>query len=420
MASRPPFSPQARGPLIARHTPAYRALSLAMLVAGFATFALLYCTQPLLPRFAAEFGLSAAAASLAVSLATGPLAVAIVLAAVVADRVGHRRVMVASLAAAAVLTALTALAPTWPLLLAMRLATGIALAGIPAVAMAYIAGEVDAAAIGPAMGLYIAGSAIGGMAGRLGVGVVTEHFGWRAAIAATGATGIVAAVVFAAVLPATRGFVPRRARRADWVAGLRRIFADAALPWLYAAAFVLMGVFVTVYNYIGFRLRVPPYDLSDGEVGAVFLLYIVGSLSSAWVGGLAGRRGRRTIFWMPIVALIAGLALTAATPLPLVIIGIAVVTAGFFGAHSVASSWVGRRARGDRTQAAALYLFFYYLGSSVLGSAGGVAWSRDGWTGVVAFCGLLGVAALGIALRLVRVPPLAEIAAGEPSRAPAA
>jgi YNFM family putative membrane transporter len=396
---------------IARHTPAYRALSLAMLVAGFATFALLYCTQPLLPRFAAEFGVTPAAASLAVSLATGPLAVAILLAAVLADRVGHRRVMTVSLAAAAGLTALTAAAPELHLLLAMRLLTGVALAGIPAVAMAYIADEVDAAAIGPAMGLYIAGSAIGGMVGRLGVALLTAAFGWRVAIAATGATGIAAALGFAALLPAARGFVPRRASLGGWTAGLRRIFADAALPWLYAAAFVLMGVFVTVYNYIGFRLRAVPYDLGDSAVGAVFLLYIVGSLSSAWVGGIAGRRGRRTVFWMPIVALIAGVALTAAAPLPVIIIGIGVVTAGFFGAHSIASSWVGRRAGGDRAQAAALYLFFYYLGSSVLGSAGGVAWSRGGWAGVAGFCGLLGVAALGIALRLVRVPPLPEIAA---------
>lgn len=393
---------------IARHTPAYRALSTAMLVAGFATFALLYCTQPLLPRFAAEFAITPAAASLAVSLATGPLAVAILFAAVVADRVGHRPVMIGALGSAAVLTALTAAVPGWHLLLVMRLLTGIALAGIPAVAMAYIADEVDAAAIGPAMGLYIAGSAIGGMAGRLGVAVVTEHFGWRVAIAATGATGIVAALVFAVLVPRSAGFVPRRPSRAAWLAGVRRIFADAALPWLYAAAFVLMGVFVTVYNYVGFRLRGAPYHLSDSAVGAVFLLYIVGSFSSAWVGGIAGRRGRRKIFWMPVVALIAGIALTAATPLPLVILGIAVVTAGFFGAHSIASSWVGRRARGDRAQAAALYLFFYYLGSSVLGSAGGVAWSWAGWPGVAGFCGVLGVAALGIGARLSGVPPLPE------------
>ena len=393
---------------IARHTPAYRALSTAMLVAGFATFALLYCTQPLLPRFAAEFAITPAAASLAVSLATGPLAVAILFAAVVADRVGHRPVMIGALGSAAVLTALTAAVPGWHLLLVMRLLTGIALAGIPAVAMAYIADEVDAAAIGPAMGLYIAGSAIGGMAGRLGVAVVTEHFGWRVAIAATGATGIVAALAFAVLVPRSAGFVPRHPSRAAWLGGVRRIFADAALPWLYAAAFVLMGVFVTVYNYVGFRLRGAPYHLSDSAVGAVFLLYIVGSFSSAWVGGIAGRRGRRKIFWMPVVALIAGIALTAATPLPLVIVGIAVVTAGFFGAHSIASSWVGRRARGDRAQAAALYLFFYYLGSSVLGSAGGVAWSWAGWPGVAGFCGVLGVAALGIGARLSGVPPLPE------------
>lgn len=109
---------------------------------------------------------------------------------------------------------------------------------------------------------------------------------------------------------------------------------------------------------------------------------------------------------MPIVLLLAGIALTLAQPLALVIAGIGVATIGFFGAHSIASAWVGRRAQGARGQAAALYLFFYYLGSSVLGSAGGVAWTRAGWPGVAGFCLVLGLIALAGAATLTRVAPI--------------
>ncbi|HHJ4328409.1 TPA: MFS transporter, partial [Klebsiella pneumoniae] len=86
--------------------------------------------------------------------------------------------------------------------------------------------------------------------------------------------------------------------------------------------------------------------------------------------------------------------------------GILLFTFGFFAAHSLASSWVGRRALQARGQAAALYLFCYYLGSSLAGTAGGLFWQGLRWPGVSLFiAGLLALALL-ISLQLTRVPPL--------------
>jgi YNFM family putative membrane transporter len=387
-------------------TPAYRRLTLAMLFAGFSTFSLLYSVQPLLPLFAAQYGLTAEAASLAVSLATGPLAIGILFAGFVSDRVGRRPLMIAAMFAAGALTVAAAVVPGWSGLLVLRFLTGVALAGVPAVAMAYVAEEVDAGAVGAAMGLYIAGSALGGMAGRLVVSVVADLEGWRWALAAVGIAGLAMAEAFRRLAPPSRNFTPSVGRPGALLRSAGSLFTDRAMPLLYLEAFLLMGVFVTIYNYAGFRLMRAPYGLSQAAVGAVFLLYVLGSVSSAKFGTLAGRRGRRTIFWIPVVLLIVGVALTAMTPLALVIAGIAVVTIGFFGAHSIASAWVGRRAQAARGQAAAFYLFFYYMGSSVLGSAGGFAWTHAGWPGVTAFCLVLGVAALVIGLVLRTVPPL--------------
>ena len=404
---------------IAAGTPAYRRLTLAMLFAGFSTFSLLYSVQPLLPSFATQFGLSAEAASLAVSLATGPLAIGILFAGLVSDQLGRRPLMIAAMFAAGALTLATALVPGWSGLLVLRFLTGLALAGVPAVAMAYVAEEVDAASVGGAMGLYIAGSAIGGMGGRLVASLVADFGGWRFAIAAVGVAGLAMAEAFRRLAPPSRNFTPSGGRPAALVRDARALFADRAMPLLYLEAFLLMGVFVTVYNYAGFRLMGPPYGLSQSAVGAVFLLYVLGSISSAKFGTLAGRLGRRTIFWVPVVVLIAGVALTAMQPLALVIAGIAVVTIGFFGAHSIASAWVGRRAQsvaggGARGQAAAFYLFFYYMGSSVLGSAGGFAWTHAGWPGVTGFCLVIGGVALAIGVMLRAVPPLVV----EPADAP--
>lgn len=385
-----------------RGSTAYRRLTIAMLFAGFSTFSMLYSVQPLLPLFARQYGLSAEGSSLAVSLATGPLAVAILVAGLVSDRVGRRPLMVFAMVSAGALTLATAAAPNWLSLLGLRLLTGVALAGVPAVAMAYVAEEVHDASVGSAMGLYIAGSALGGMGGRLVASLVADIDGWRMALAAVGLLGLAMAEAFRRLAPPSRRFVADGAKRG----GMPALLRDRALLLLYAEAFVLMGVFVTIYNYAGFRLMAPPYGLSQAAVGLVFLLYIVGSASSAWFGGLAGRVGRRRVFWVAVAILIAGVGITSARPLALIVVGIGIVTAGFFGAHSIASAWVGRRAIDNRGQASALYLFFYYLGSSVLGSAGGIAWTRGGWPGVTSFCLLLGVAAMIGAIALARVPPL--------------
>jgi YNFM family putative membrane transporter len=393
---------------ISSGTPAYRRLSLALVIAGLATFSLLYSVQSLLPVFAKEFKVSAGEASLVVSLATGAMAITLLVASVISDSIGRRQMMAASLFAASALTLVSAALPGWHALLLTRFLIGIAAAGIPAVAMAYIAEEVHGDSIGGAMGLYIGGGAIGGMAGRLVASVVSDLLGWRVALAGLGAISLVGAVIFWWAAPHSRAFVSRKHDWLSFLASVRILASDAALPWLYAEGFLLMGTFVTIYNYVSFHLLAAPYSLSQSAVGAIFLFYIIGSYSSAWFGKLAGRLGRRKVFWVPILVLLGGIAMTAAPPLTVVVLGIGVVTVGYFGAHSVASSWVSRRGGAARAQAAAFYLFFFYVGSSTMGTVGGIAWSRAGWVGVALFTGALGALALLIALRLAAVKPLPE------------
>jgi MFS transporter, YNFM family, putative membrane transport protein len=310
-----------------------------------------------------------------------------------------------SLLASAALTLVSAVLPGWTHLLFMRTAIGVALAGLPSVAMAYVSEEVHPDSVGSAMGLYIAASAIGGMAGRLGMAFISQYAGWREAIGVMGALGLGAGAGFAVLAPHSRAFSPVHHDLRSLVLAMRGLLADKVLPLLYVEGFLLMGVFVTLYNYIGFRLESPPYNLSQAAAGLVFLVYLLGSFSSAWIGGLASRLGPGRVFWMPVAVLAAAIVLTVARPLIAVLCGIAIFTGAFFAAHSTASGWVGRRATRNRAQAAALYLLFYYLGSSLLGSAGGLAWNHAAWLGVAAYALVLTLTALVIALRLRAAPP---------------
>lgn len=397
-------------PHIHHGTPAFRRTNLALFAAGFATFGLLYCVQPLMPEFSHDYGVSAAGSAMSLSLTTGVLAFAMLFAGAFSDAWGRKPVMVASLFSSAVLVLVSAMMPNWTALLLVRTLLGLTLSGLPAVAMTYLGEEMDADSIGLGMGLYISGSAVGGMGGRLITGVLTDFFGWRIGVTVVGVIGVIAALVFWRALPPSRHFVAQSLR---WRVVLRRftgMFRDRGLPWLFVEGSLLLGAFVTVYNYLGYRLLAPPYNLSQTVVGLIFGIYLIGTFSSAWMGHLAGKLGRRKVLWTAFALMLAGVALTMMHALALIMLGIVAITFGFFGGHSIVSSWVGRRAGSAKAQASSVYLFCYYMGSSIAGASGGLFYAAHGWNGVALFVGALVLAGLLIALRLFRLPPLQNVA----------
>ncbi len=391
-------------------TPAYRRISLALFLAGFATFSLLYCVQPVLPELAQHFRLGAAGSSLALSVSTGCLAVAIFIAGALSEGRDKRRLMFASMALAALCNLGAALAPTWGMLLAARTLEGVLLGGVPAVAMAYLSDEIHPRGLGFSMGLYVGGTAFGGMAGRVGMSVLADQFGWRVAMGTLSVLGLLAAVGFVWLLPRSPRTAPTATRQALGApyhlrAWRRHLQTPGLLP-LFLSGFVLMGVFVSLFNYVGFRLAAAPYGLSQTQIGLIFCVYLFGMVASPAAGALADRWGRGPVLVGGVGLMSAGVVLTLAQPLLAAIAGIAVLTFGFFVAHAVASGWVGQLALQSKGHASSLYLLAYYLGSSVLGSAGGWFWEHGRWPALVAFALVLLGGALALALRLRRLAPI--------------
>ncbi|MBC3193150.1 MFS transporter [Pseudonocardia sp. C8] len=391
-----------------RGTPGFRRLGAALWLSGMATFVLVYSVQGLLPRLSAEFGIGSSAASLVLSATTGTLALAVLPLSAVTEAWGRTRVMTWALAASAVLALLAPLAPSFAALVVIRGLQGITLAALPALSMAHLTHEVVPRHLGGAVGLLIAGNTLGGLSGRLVASWVAELGGWRAGLAAVGAVSVGATVAFRLLLPPPTAQAPARTRLRDLGDPLRRHLADPGLLCLFGMAFLLMGAFVTVYNYLGFRLLAPPFGLPGTLVGLVFLGYLAGSWASTRAGRLGDRFGRRPVLWVATLVALGGVWVTVPDVLGSVLAGLLLVTVGFFGAHSVASSWVGRRSAllpgAVPAQASSLYLVGYYAGSSAGGAAGGIAYDHGGWPGVAGYVSVLLAGALALALVLRRVP----------------
>jgi YNFM family putative membrane transporter len=376
-----------------------------------ATFALLYSTQALLPELTRAFSVSAAQSTLSLSLATAGLGVSLLVAGAVSELLGRTRLIHLSLIASGVIGVACALAPNWTVLLGLRLLQGIALAGLPATATAYLREELHPGTYARAAGLYVGGTALGGMAGRLLTGAVDGFAGWRWALAAVAGLGLACAVVVIATLPRSRNFTPAPASISHLAAMTRRAVSDRGLLALYAVGACSMGAFVAVYNAMGFRLTSAPFHLSVGVAGLVFLAYPVGTLSSSVAGRMAERFSRRAVVPVGCLVACAGVLLTLSGSLPAIVAGVAVMTAGFFAMHGVVSSWVPVRAHAGGVpsgQAASLYLFAYYLGSSVFGSLSGHAWSLGAWPAVAALALLLLVVSGLLTVWLRHIPSLVD------------
>lgn len=395
-------------PYIERDSTQFSRVTLALFSAGLATFALLYCVQPILPVLSQDFNVTPAGSSLSLSVSTAMLAFGLMFTGPLSDAVGRKSVMVVALLLAAVCTLLCTVMTSWHGILLMRALTGLALSGVAAVGMTYLSEEMSPTVVAFSMGLYISGNSIGGMSGRLVTGVLTDIFSWRIAIAAIGLFALAAAFMFWRILPASRHFRASSLRPRTLLINFRLHWHDRGLPLLFAEGFLLMGAFVTLFNYIGYRLLAEPYHLTQAIVGLLSVVYLTGTYSSPKAGALTSTYGRGKVMIAAIIIMLLGALVTAFTSLILVFSGMMLFTMGFFAAHSVASSWIGQRARRAKGQASSLYLFCYYAGSSVAGTLGGLFWHRFGWNGIVIFLSITLAMAVGIGVRLMRLPAVSR------------
>ncbi|HET7579722.1 MAG TPA: MFS transporter [Bacillales bacterium] len=382
---------------IEQGTSSYKKALFALFSGSFVTFALLYTVQPLIPTFSDEFGASPTVASLALSVSTGALAISMLITPSLSDSIGRKPMMSISLVLASLLSILTALSPNFTVLLITRALLGVVLAGFPSIAMTYVNEEFHPKGLGTVMGIYISGTSVGGLSGRVATGALTDWFSWHMALLIIGVISLLISVWFWRNLPDARHFTSQRLSFKKLFSTLGVHFKNPGLLCLYGLAFLLMGSFVTSYNYIGYLLMDPPYGLSQAFIGSVFFVYLVGTFSSTFMGKMADRAGKSKILPFSIFIMLVGAILTLSENLVLKIFAIAVFTFGFFGGHSIASGWVGQKALAYKAQASSLYLLFYYAGSSLLGTTGGLFWSNFGWTGVIGMISVLLVIAMLLA-----------------------
>lgn len=389
---------------IAYGTRPFYAILLCLFLAGFAVFSSLYCVQPMMPMFAQFFQVSPTHSSFPLSFSTIALAVGLLFAGLISDRYGRKQIMVISLFSTAILLILSSRFPLWEVFLLSRVFIGLAISGVASVAMTYIGEEVAAQDVGFAMGLYISGTAIGGMSGRLIAGVLIDVIPWQTAMLMIGVLNLTIAVIFYLTLPNSKHFKAYPIRLDRFIQSFVKNFQDLKLRLLFAQGFILMGCFVTVFNYMSYHLLEAPFALSQAWIGLISIAYLSGIYSSPRAASWSNQFGRGRVLVAMLCMMMFGLWLMLIPSLVVVLIGLLIFTFSFFAAHSTSSSWVSVQSLQYRAVGSALYLFCYYLGSSVLGSGSGLIWEAFGWVGLTLSISLILLLGIGIAVKLSRMP----------------
>ena len=380
----------------------FTAILWSLFFAGFASFSSLYCVQPMMPIFAKFFQVTPTHSSFPLSFSTVALAIGLLFTGFISDRFGRKPIMVCALFLVSILLLISASFPIWEIFLTTRIFIGLAVSGVAAVAMTYIGEEIAQKDIGFAMGLYISGTAIGGMGGRLIAGVLVDFISWQSATYIIGFINLVIACLFYLLLPKSQHFKPFPFRFSRFKAAFEQNLKDSKLRILFAQGFILMGCLVTVFNYISYHLLEAPFHLSQTWIGLISIAYLAGIYSSPKAARWGYQYGRAKVLPFLLFSMMVGLFITLIPSLWAILLGLTIFTFSFFAAHSTASSWVSVQAVQYRAVASSLYLFCYYIGSSLLGSSGGLVWEHFGWIGINLSVGVVLVIGFALAIHLMK------------------
>ncbi|MGR5238646.1 MFS transporter [Vibrio alfacsensis] len=374
-------------------TPEYKRITLSLALGSFLVFSNLYLLQPMLPSFAAKFAISEtqvnwlfASTTLALSFSLLPLAI-------LSESIGRKPVMIAGLFAIPAISALMLFGDSFLFLVVCRALMGVAIAAFAAVAVAYMAEELDKHAFSMAIGTYIAANSLGGIAGRISGGLLADHFSVNVAIEAMMVVTLIGVMSVYYLLPKQRNFI---SSSSSWRHHNRAIighFKNQRVWFAMLIGSLNFALFVNLYSVMGFRLVSAPYHVPVGLASLIFVCYLGGTFSSRCAGHWSKRYSSVLGMFIGSVISMAGMWVAAIESITAILIGLLLISFGAFFTHTLAYGWVGQNATRAKATATALYLVHYYIGGSLGGFLLLYCWQHGGWSSV-----LVGGSALYLAM----------------------
>jgi len=404
---------------VERHSPSAWA-AVAVTLCGVCAFLELYCTQPLLPMLSSLFHASKTGVGMTVSAATLGVALSAPFVGSITERMARKKVIVVSLVGISLPTLLAATSTSLTQLIFWRFLQGIMVPGIIAVVVTYIGEEWPPDRVALIMSFYVSGTALGGFIGRVSAGILADWFNWQTSFLVLGSLSLAGAGAVAWGLPPGQradqaGGTSASLSLAARVYQMQALFRSRRLIATFAVGFNVLFSLVGVFTWITFHLSASPFNLGTAALSTLFFVYLIGLVVTPAAGLVITRVGLRAGIGGAICFSICGALLTLAASLPVVILGLTMLSSGVFVAQTASQSHLRVAApTGAKVTAAGLYLTFYYLGGTAAGVVPGLFWRLGKWPACVGFIVAMQILALTIALIGWKTPENAEQAKMQP------
>ncbi len=385
--------------MIESNTPQFRRATLALCLGAVMIFANAYITQPLLPMLAEQFQISPLEAGLSVTITTLTLGLSLLLFGPLSDAIGRNLLMVCTMCGVVFCTFSLSLVESYNQLLFLRALQGFFLAGLPAIAIAYMGDEFSKAALVSAVGIYIGANTLGGIGGRLIGGFIGDWFGWQEAFLCMSLVSFICLSLFVWLLPASENFNSKPLTPSKMFSDMAGHLRNPLLFLAYLIGGFNFFIFINQYSYATFMLAGAPYNLSASLLGMLFLTYLSGTVGSFVSGRFAAVMPQPLIIAGGVICLMMGSLLTLQGSVLAILSGFLLNAFGLFVAHSSVSSWVSHNATHAKATASSIYLVFYYLGASTGSLYLDPFWRWMAWDGVV--IGSLLILAITLCLSLI-------------------
>ncbi|EGR0210864.1 MFS transporter [Vibrio parahaemolyticus] len=364
-------------------TPEYKRITLSLALGSFLVFSNLYLLQPMLPTFATLFSISETQVNWLFAASTLALSFSLVPMAVLSESIGRKPVMMVGLFSIPAISALMLLGDSFIFLVACRALIGIALAAFAAVAVAYMAEELDKHAFSMAIGTYIAANSLGGIAGRISGGLLADNFSVDVAIEVMMVVTLIGVICVHYLLPKQRNFTPSSSSLRHQNRAIIGHFRNQRVWFAMLIGGLNFALFVNLYSVMGFRLVSAPHNVPVGLASLIFICYLGGTFSSRYAGHWSKRYSSILGMFLGAVVSMAGMWIAAFESLAAMLIGLLLISFGAFFTHTLAYGWVGQNATQAKATATALYLVHYYVGGSLGGFLLLYCWQHGGWSTVL-------------------------------------
>ncbi|EHG1304826.1 MFS transporter [Vibrio parahaemolyticus] len=364
-------------------TPEYKRITLSLALGSFLVFSNLYLLQPMLPTFATLFSISETQVNWLFAASTLALSFSLVPMAVLSESIGRKPVMMVGLFSIPAISALMLLGDSFIFLVACRALIGIALAAFAAVAVAYMAEELDKHAFSMAIGTYIAANSLGGIAGRISGGLLADNFSVDVAIEVMMVVTLIGVICVHYLLPKQRNFTPSSSSLRHQNRAIIGHFRNLRVWFAMLIGGLNFALFVNLYSVMGFRLVSAPHNVPVGLASLIFICYLGGTFSSRCAGHWSKRYYSILGMFLGAVVSMAGMWIAAFESLAAMLIGLLLISFGAFFTHTLAYGWVGQNATQAKATATALYLVHYYVGGSLGGFLLLYCWQHGGWSTVL-------------------------------------